>query len=203
MEKRICEECGIEKNLEQNYYLSRIPNEEKMDICKSCFKDKYYLCSKDAFKKYNLPFLYDLWESTKAKVDNDKVIGIYMSKINSLPQYKGLEWKDSKLDKEIDEVIEINFYDDIVKNLKKEAEKLNRNLIIFRETSRMNDYIATLKSLRETLELISKYDWKLNYSEYKIEDRDEKGMFIKQISVWEQNHDNQIRSHKIWNVNRD
>ena len=58
----------------------------------------------------------------------------------------------------------------------------------------MNLYISTLKSLRETLDLINKYDWKLMYSEYGLTQDQQ------QVSVWEQNHDNQIRNHKVWNA---
>lgn len=94
---------------------------------------------------------------------------------------------------------ETNFYDDIVKNLKTEAKKLNTRLTKIRENedkhgyADMNAYIATLKSLRETLNLISQFDWKLMYSEYSSGEE-------KQVAVWEQNHDTQIRNHKIWIV---
>jgi len=111
--------------------------------------------------------------------------------------------------------IQVNFYDGIVKNLKKEAVKLNDKLAKIRESlssinssqssqSRSNDmnlYISTLKSLRDTLDLISKYDWRLMYSEYETDSGCAiKKPLVKQVSVWEQNHDNQIRNHKVWNV---
>lgn len=92
-----------------------------------------------------------------------------------------------------------NFYDGIVKNLKEEAKQLNENLTKIRtgklksRDDNMNYYISTLKSLRETLDLISKYDWKLHYSEY--ENNGEK-----QVAVWEQDHSNNIRNHKFWTV---
>jgi len=89
-----------------------------------------------------------------------------------------------------------NFYDSIIINLKSEADKLNKKLIKLRENHDYNGYIATLKSLRETLDLINKYDWQLHYSEYETDGR-------KQVSVWEQNHENNIRNHKIWNVDND
>jgi len=128
---------------------------------------------------------------------------------------------------------EINFYDGIVSNLKQEAKHLNDRLTKFRNNNEMNGYIATLKSLRETLDLIKKYDWQLMYSEYGVENtkeimriddsiddvidialannktrneiRDEidylirkKDNYITEIAVWEQNHDGQIRNHKVW-----
>jgi len=129
-----------------------------------------------------------------------------------------------------------NFYDGIVNNLKQEAKHLNDRLTKLRNSHGndvMNGYIATLKSLRETLDLIKKYDWNLMYSEYGVENekeimrindsiddvinialannktrneiRDEidylikkKDNYITEIAVWEQNHDGQIRNHKVW-----
>lgn len=94
---------------------------------------------------------------------------------------------------------ETNFYDSIVKNLKNEAIKLNERLTKLRDNQNVNnDYIATLKSLRETLDLISRYDWELKFSEYQV--KDDNDNFINQVSIWEQNHDNQIRNHKYWNT---
>lgn len=61
------------------------------------------------------------------------------------------------------------FYGNIVENLKKEAKHLNGKLLYCRNKDDMNGYIATLKSLKETLELIKKYDWQLMYSEYGVE----------------------------------
>jgi hypothetical protein len=65
----------------------------------------------------------------------------------------------------------------------------------------MQGYIATLKSLRETLELIKKYDWQLMYSEYEISDKKDDTIlnnYITEIAVWEQNHEGNIRNHKVW-----
>ena len=103
---------------------------------------------------------------------------------------------------EANNLTDTNFYDGIVTRLKQEAKILNERLVKIRSnqnSNTMNDYISTLKSLRETLDLISRYDWKTHYSEYKTQH----GAFseeIKQVAVWEQNHDAQTRNHKIWNV---
>lgn len=95
--------------------------------------------------------------------------------------------------------IETNFYDGIVINLKTEADVLNKKLSKLRENNDMTNFISTLKSLRETLDLIHKYDWHLDYSEYDtFDDNDNK---VHQVSVWESNHENTIRNHKIWNIN--
>jgi len=121
-----------------------------------------------------------------------------------------------------------NFYDDIVANLKQEAKHLNDRLTKFRNNNEMNGYISTLKSLSETLDLIKKYDWKLMYSEYGVEnkkeimkindsidiilangdskktidclikERENCYKYITEIAVWEQNHDGQIKNHKVW-----
>jgi hypothetical protein len=109
-----------------------------------------------------------------------------------------MEWKCiyNTLKQDIPE-IEDNFYDSIVLNLKKEADKLNKKLNDIRENNKdMNLYISTLKSLKETLDLINKYDWKLMYSTYGLKEQDSENR-NRMISVWEQNHDCQIRNHKM------
>jgi glycerol kinase len=91
------------------------------------------------------------------------------------------------------------FYDEIVKNLKEEAKKLNKKLTtISNNNGDYNTYIAILKSLRETLNLINEYDWQLHYSEY--ETIGENNSRTKQVAVWKQNSDNQIKNHIVWNI---
>lgn len=188
--KVICKECGIEYN-ENMYYLSRIEHQKRMEVCKGCFESEV---SKDVlatFRKYDIPFIYNVWWDSS----NNGNLQKYMKNINSLPQYIHFRWKDSILNNAVThEEVEANFYDKIVKSLKDDAKKLNDKLSIAMNNSDMQLYISTIKSLRDTLDLISKYDWRLMHSEY----RDEQAR--KQVSVWEQNHDNQIRNHKVWNV---
>jgi len=99
----------------------------------------------------------------------------------------------------------MGFYDDIIEKLKEEAQCLNDKLKGVRECkshqNQMNDYIATLKSLRETLDLIHKYDWQLMYSEYGVESNKINEGNITEIAVWEQNHEGQIRNYKKWRTN--
>jgi hypothetical protein len=126
----------------------------------------------------------------------------YSMKVGSQElKFSIMEWKCiyNTLKQDIPE-IEDNFYDSIVSNLKNEAVKLNKKLIDLRESNKdMNLYISTLKSLRETLDLINKYDWQLMYSTYGLKEEDsEKRNRV--ISVWEQNHDYQIRNHRIWKI---
>ena len=89
-----------------------------------------------------------------------------------------------------------NFYDDIVNNLKQEAKHLNDKISIFRSKHDIQNCIVALKALRETLDLIKKYDWNLMYSEYGVENTN--NQLVTEIAVWEQNHDGQIRNHKVW-----
>jgi len=55
-----------------------------------------------------------------------------------------------------------------------------------------------IKMVKEILNLLEMYDWKLMYSNYSTTDNE--GNWIKQVAVWEQNGDGMIRKHKIWNV---
>ena len=95
--------------------------------------------------------------------------------------------------------MESNFYEGIVESLKKEAKKLNDRLTKLSDGGNVNnDYVATVKCLRETLELIKKYDWQLMYSEYKIV---KDGKNVPCISIWEQNQEGNVRNNKTWVIN--
>ena len=98
-----------------------------------------------------------------------------------------------------------NYFNGIVETLKTEAIELNRKLEKIRkgctDDKGMNLYISTLKSLRETLNLIKEYDWQLMYSEYNT--TDDNGNLLHQASIWEQNSQNDIRNHKIFSVSNE
>jgi superfamily II helicase len=183
---RTCAQCNSNKQLNQ-FYNSHAYSQEKMPICKECF---HWECNNnsiaDTLKKYDIPLLNKVLESCDHDLSN------YMRMINSMPQYRDLTWKDSQL--EMNKKEQEDFYGNIVKLLKEEAYKLKINLEVFGKNSEMNLYISTLKSLRETLDLIAKYDWQLKYSKYTTDDE------VQQVSIWEQNHEGQIRNHKVWNV---
>ena len=226
--KIICKNCEIEKE-EKKYFLSRVCIDKYMPICKSCFIEEFYKCNDlfDVFKKYNIPFIYNLWDNIKS--NGDTKIYEYMDRINS-PKYRNLTWKDSILEED-KESKEVNFYDDIVNNLKQEAKHLNDKISIFRSKHDIQNCIVALKALRETLDLIKKYDWNLMYSEYSIEndkikniedsinimlangittnnegkdihdlknDKNNLPRLVTEIAVWEQNHEGNIRNHKVW-----
>jgi len=231
--KIICKNCGIEKE-ESKYYLSRGCIEKYMPICKSCFVNNVLegvLFS--VFRKYNIPFIYNLWDRSytlDGSRSGYKAIDKYMKDIN-LPQYKNLTWKDSILEEDKESEKEINFYDGIVNNLKQEAKHLNDKISIFRSKHDIQNCIVALKALRETLDLIKKYDWNLMYSEYGVEndkikniedsinimlangittnnegkdihdlknDKNNLPRLVTEIAVWEQNHEGNIRNHKVW-----
>lgn len=95
-------------------------------------------------------------------------------------------------------IVEKSFYDEIVENLKIEAKHLNERFTKTRNNGDFNSCISISRLLKDVLALISQYDWQLKYSKYII--KDDNGNDVKQISIWEQNHDHQIRNHKIWNI---
>lgn len=204
--KIICQDCGIEYDKSQ-YYSSRIEGQERMPICKYCFEKELTNSGsiEVTFRKYDIPFINELWEEISDSYKGSDTLPQYMKALY-LPQYINLKWKDTNWYK--DESKETNFYEEIVRNLKKEAQKLNKKITKASNENDMNLYIASIKSLRDTLDLISKYDWRLMFSEYdtllseKDSNRGKVGNEIKQIAIWEQNHDNQIRNHKIWNVTK-
>jgi len=70
-----------------------------------------------------------------------------------------------------------------------------------------NKTLNEIKTLREILNLIDTYDWKPMHSEYTTNENIDSGCAnvikyrsIKQVAVWEQNGEGQIRNHKVWNV---
>ena len=95
-----------------------------------------------------------------------------------------------------------NYFNGIVETLKTEAIELNRKLEKIRkgctDDKGMNLYISTLKSLRETLNLIKEYDWQSLSSKYRTKNED--GEWINCVSIWEQNSQNDIRNHKVFHV---
>jgi hypothetical protein len=54
-----------------------------------------------------------------------------------------------------------------------------------------------IKVIREVLDMINRYDWKTTYSEYTTSIDNQE---VRQVAIWEQNSDRQIRNHKVWNI---
>ena len=87
-----------------------------------------------------------------------------------------------------------DFYAEIVETLKKEATGLKNKLSICSNDNNFNMYVQLVKALRETMELIKRYEWQLMYSTYKADG-------IEYVSIWEQNCENEIRNHKKYKIN--
>jgi hypothetical protein len=80
-------------------------------------------------------------------------------------------------------------------NLEKMITKLKNSLSEQKCNLKRNasDSLNEIKVIREIMNLLDLYDWKLKYSEYNTSEG-------KQVAIWEQNGDGQIRNHKVWNV---
>jgi hypothetical protein len=89
-----------------------------------------------------------------------------------------------------------DFYAEIVESLKTEATGLKNKLSRCSNDNNFNMYVQLVKALRETMELIKRYEWQLMYSEFKISCHNSDKGFIKQVSVWEQNCECEIRNDK-------
>jgi len=87
-------------------------------------------------------------------------------------------------------------YENIVESLQRDANSLKnalQNASEFKDSNSPNIYLAAIKALRETLSLIREYDWNLQYSEYETQGH-------KEIAIWEQNGQGQIRNHKRFTI---
>lgn len=96
-----------------------------------------------------------------------------------------------------------DFYAEIVESLKMEATGLKNKLEKCTSDNKFDMYIQLIKALRETMLLVKQYEWQLMYSEYdtlKYDDAGRMSGMKKQVAVWEQNCDNEIRNKKVWTV---
>ncbi len=91
---------------------------------------------------------------------------------------------------------DLTFNEEVVINFKKEAKELNKSLRKARDENNYSMYKNLINSYRDVVKMIQDLDWQLKYSEYRLDD--ENGQ--KQVAIWEQNGDGQIRKHKIWNI---
>jgi len=121
-------------------------------------------------------------------------------------------WRETKSDEDYDNVSKTN---EELSNLKNNLLKFvfgNQSSIetvvdkLKFRLNRFNEYAGSdenrafneIKMVKEILNLLEMYDWKLMYSNYGTTDNE--GNWIKQVSVWEQNGEGLIRNHKVWNV---
>jgi len=90
-----------------------------------------------------------------------------------------------------------NFMNETINSLKEEVKELNKRITITRENRDYGTYKNLIQALERVLHLISRYDYQRYYSEYTTE---MDGKQQKQVAIWEQNGNGEIRNHKIWNV---
>ena len=93
-----------------------------------------------------------------------------------------------------------DFYYEMVESLKKEATGLKNKLTKCLENNETNMYVQLIKALRDTLDLIEKYDkysWKSMFSEYTSVTL---GKNKKKVSVWEQMEITKSVIKSLWDV---
>ena len=110
--KAKCLNCGEEKNQKTGFYKSNSiilkKNNERMVICRDCVQqiyselvDEYNDCKFALYLLCRLLDVYfdsDLYTTVEQLVTNSdgSIVGIYMQKVNSLPQYSSKTFNDSK-----------------------------------------------------------------------------------------------------------
>lgn len=94
--------------------------------------------------------------------------------------------------------MENNFNDNVVQFLKQEENMLRDKISKCLQGNNFSMYKNLIQAYEKVVELIRKYDWQLMYSKYKTEDNN--GNLVQQVAVWEQNGDESVRNHKVWNV---
>ena len=86
----------------------------------------------------------------------------------------------------------------VVKALDEDINSLLDKLKASLDNNDFSGYKMFINNLKDTVNLKQSLDWKLLYSEYRIQVSGD--TFQKQVAVWEQNGDGNIRNHKVWNV---
>lgn len=100
---------------------------------------------------------------------------------------------EDNLDTKKDEPTDKSFIEKRISNLKKEAELLDNKIAAMNTREDFGTYKNLIQVYSEILRLIERYDWELKYSEYTTG-------YDRQVAIWEQNGDENIRNHKVWNV---
>lgn len=95
-----CLKRGVQQN-SINFYNINSTFLAKYPVCKVCLQrtmnpnDVDSVCA--TLKDMNVAFIKELWRNT-CKKSPDNPFGSYMRQINSLPQYSGFTWADSRLE---------------------------------------------------------------------------------------------------------
>lgn len=90
-------------------------------------------------------------------------------------------------------------YSESIKGLKDDVKNLTKQLKYLAESGKHNEYIACLKALKETMNLIHTYDWQPQFSKYRTNNKKDNGSHY-EVATWEQNSDNEIRNHKRYEL---
>lgn len=222
-----CKSCN--KILPEEKFILNTRGKRYLDECKSCVYGKYDYKTltndietgfEDLLRKMDVPYIANVYNSCSS-------IGGYMRIILSMPQYKGLRFKDSvfscndhiEMRSEItddinkstisyrnDGVIDFKVQKvDIIEILDEEIDHLIRKFKQAREENNIGTFKNLFLAFKEVYNMRKEEledDWKLMYSEYSTGGRiDNTGSYIKkQVAIWQQNSKGQVRNHKVWNV---
>jgi len=165
-------------------------------------KGKPYIECFDYFKENN----YGFSEETKEHFIMEKTyVNEYITDVHEL-YILGLECllkncRPKSFNINIEQFNINKFYNDTINNLIFEVRHLNDILISHRNKDNMNGYIATLKSLKEALNLISNYNWRTVMSEKILEFNSETNEDIIEIAIWQENCEKQKQNYRSWIVN--
>lgn len=188
-------------------YINSLEQYEKYRNCKILtnnteliknFTNLYELCNIDAIRGKSTYYLIETDIDYK-KLD-DEVKEMVVGGFSSYPIKEYYESVD--LNTNLFGNDKKSFNEEIVYNFKKEANDIMKKLPQIREDNLKKDnsfgnYKNLVNTLKEITNLISIYDWKFKYSEYTtVIDGEE----VKQLCIWEQNSDGNIRNKKIWNI---
>lgn len=115
----ICQECSKEKS-SSNFYNTNSDVLPKYPICKECMgkvvnpsdvKSAYRV-----LKDMNIAFIKTLWDICTRK-HPDNPFAHYLRQMNSLPQYRGLQWSGSVFDYEEIDGTSVQISDELIHNI--------------------------------------------------------------------------------------
>lgn len=171
-----CTCCGKEKAPTRDFYLSHsnlyTNNEGRMTICKDCFFDRYHSYVNkygDEVKAlYHLCMNFDIYFNEKLVEaaygqsnrgnDKDSLVKTYITKVNSMLQYKGKSSFESEhIVLDVNAISEIeNKYLNEINKLKEEKESVVETIEITKEVKKMwgvgyseDDYIFLENTYKE------------------------------------------------------
>ena len=144
-------------------------------------------------KEYNYENIYgqmnrELEGKIKLVIDESVTLGGYIKEKNVITGFTNLN-----VDK-----VEESLTEKVVKALDEDTDSLLGKLKASLDNNNFSNYKMFINNLKDTVNLKQSLDWKLLYSEYSTQVSGD--TFQKQVAVWEQNGDGNIKNHKIWNV---